>query len=76
MTKKDIEETKEKKDPTFKTTISTEKIIAKKQTFTFTTRFSAKTLEDAFKVAQDKAIKMKEEDPEHNEYVVTYINID
>jgi hypothetical protein len=70
----DKEEIK-KDNPTFKVTISAEKIVAKKQTYNFTTRFSAPTLEEAFKTAQEKATKMKEEDPEHNEYVVTFINI-
>ena len=75
MLKKDMNEKKDK-GAVFKTIISTEKVIAKKQTYNFTTRFSAKTLEEAFKIAQEKAQEMKKEDPEHNEYRVTDIRID
>ena len=61
--------------PTWLVTIQTEKIIAKKQTFNFNTRYEAGSLNEAYRVAVAKAKKMKLDDPDHNDYVVTDIRI-
>jgi hypothetical protein len=62
-------------EPLWRVTISAEKVIAKKQTFNFYTVYSSSSLNSAFRVAQAKAKKMKLDDPEHNDYIVTDIRI-
>ncbi len=55
-------------------------IVSKKQETVvkerkFNTRVSADTLEEAFKNAVEKAVEMKETDPEHAVYTVNAVNL-
>jgi hypothetical protein len=69
-------EDKKEDNPTFNIVISTEKIIAKKQTCNYKTKITAPNLESAFKLALSKAIAMHNADPELSQYSVTAVEID